>query len=196
MAMRQSRPRTRAHTTNSDTRTRLDPDNIKNWDVATLRLKLEEINISLAGNVNRKTLIMLYQANVVSRSMTRDRSAVSQSGQRTHPTSSFPESRQMLDNNLAEFSLDEMAKDLRADNNIATPSDIRTSSAVSAEHRPSSTSVTTTMAALHSEMRKLTDLVRTSQTTGDPIQSAKPPDSLPMIPDMVTPALRRQIVED
>jgi hypothetical protein len=168
----------------------LDPDNIKNWDVATLRLKLEEINISLAGNVNRKTLIMLYQANVVSRSMTRDRSAVSQS------TSSFPESRQMLDNNLAEFSLDEMAKDLRADNNIATPSDIRTSSAVSAEHRPSSTSVTTTMAALHSEMRKLTDLVRTSQTTGDPIQSAKPPDSLPMIPDMVTPALRRQIVED
>jgi hypothetical protein len=43
----------------------LDPDNIKNWDVATLRLKLEEINISLAGNVNRKTLIMLYQANVV-----------------------------------------------------------------------------------------------------------------------------------
>ena len=63
--MRQSRPRTRAHTTNSDTRTRLDPDNIKNWDVATLRLKLEEINISLAGNVNRKTLIMLYQANVV-----------------------------------------------------------------------------------------------------------------------------------
>jgi len=127
--------------------------------------------------------------------MTRDRSAVSQSGQRTHPTSSFPESRQMLDNNLAEFSLDEMAKDLRADNNIATPSDIRTSSAVSAEHRPSSTSVTTTMAALHSEMRKLTDLVRTSQTTGDPIQSAKPPDSLPMIPDMVTPALRRQIVE-
>jgi len=127
--------------------------------------------------------------------MTRDRSAVIQSGQRTHPTSSFPESRQMLDNNLAEFSLDEMAKDLRADNNIATPSDIRTSSAVSAEHRPSSTSVTTTMAALHSEMRKLTDLVRTSQTTGDPIQSAKPPDSLPMIPDMVTPALRRQIVE-
>ena len=65
MAMRQSRPRTRAHTTNSDTRTRLDPDNIKNWDVATLRLKLEEINISLAGNVNRKTLIMLYQADVV-----------------------------------------------------------------------------------------------------------------------------------
>ena len=31
------------------------------------------------------------------------------------------------------------------------------------------------MAALHTEMQKLSDLVRSSQTTGDSIQFAKPP---------------------
>ena len=203
MAMRQSRPRTRAQG-NSDiahlsTRSRLDPDNVANWDIATLRSKLGDMNIALGGNVTRKALVMLYQANVGARSMTGAHGSVFLSEEDTHTTTSAPVSRETFSNSkeLNVFSHNERARD--GIDNDGTPSTmIRTSSAIPGEDRQLTSASATTMAALHREMQQLSNLVRSSHTAenSDALANiAKPPDSLPMIPDTVSPMLRRQIVE-
>ena len=120
-------------------------------EVKTCRLYIFALPLGMIVNQNfrQKTLNFRLKRSWFSSSTTGDRNSVGSIRLVNRDKGYIRQFRFPQTVKCWKISTDNMARDLRADNN-KTPPAIRTYSAVFAEHRPSSTSVsvTTTMAAL------------------------------------------------